>query len=64
VVFLDNKVFLFEFKLDKSTQEALQQIKTKNYFAQFQAQAKEIYLIGVNMVSERKEMEDFEVECV
>ncbi|NJL13868.1 MAG: AAA family ATPase [Microscillaceae bacterium] len=62
VVLIDDKVFLFEFKLDKSPQEALAQIKQKNYAAQYQGQHKEIYLIGVNMVSEQKEMEDFGVE--
>jgi Predicted AAA-ATPase/PD-(D/E)XK nuclease superfamily len=64
VVFVDNKIFLFEFKLDQSVAKALAQIKTKNYYRQFQGQGKDIYLVGVNMISDLKEMEDFLVEKI
>ncbi|TAH18271.1 MAG: AAA family ATPase [Cytophagales bacterium] len=62
IVFLENKVFLFEFKLDQSSQRAMEQIKERNYFAPYLGQGKEIYLIGVNMMSEHKEIEDFLIE--
>jgi len=62
IVFLENKIFLFEFKLDQSSQKAMEQIKARNYFAPYLGQGKEIYLIGVNMLSERKEIEDFLIE--
>ena len=64
IVFIDHQIFLFEFKLDKSAKEALEQIKAKKYFAPYIGQQKEIYLIGVNMVSNQKEGEDFSMEKV
>ncbi|MCU0446496.1 MAG: ATP-binding protein [Microscillaceae bacterium] len=64
VVFIQNQIFLFEFKLDKTAQEALDQIKTKNYYAQFVGQGKTIFLIGVNMTSQSKEIDEFLIEMV
>jgi hypothetical protein len=62
VVFLGNKVFLFEFKLDKSAEDALAQIKAKNYHASFLGAGKEVYLIGANMTSAQKRIDDFCIE--
>lgn len=64
VVFLGNKVFLFEFKLDKSAEEALAQIKNKNYYVPYIGAGKEVYLIGVNMTSEKKQIDDFLIEKI
>ncbi|TAE15043.1 MAG: AAA family ATPase [Bacteroidetes bacterium] len=64
VVFWGNKVFLFEFKLDKSAEEAIAQIKAKNYYAPYQGVGKDIYLIGVNMTSAQKQIDEFLVEKV
>jgi Predicted AAA-ATPase/PD-(D/E)XK nuclease superfamily len=64
VVFAKNAIFLFEFKIGKTPQEALAQIKERNYAAQFADHNKKIYLIGANFDTEWREMEDFEVEEV
>lgn len=64
IVFLGNKIFIIEFKLDQSAEKAMEQIKEKKYFAPYLGQGKEIYLIGINMVSHKKEIDDLLVESV
>ncbi len=44
----NNAVFLFEFKVNKTPEIALKQIKDKQYFEKYLQPNKEIYLIGVN----------------
>ncbi|MBQ9786988.1 MAG: PD-(D/E)XK nuclease domain-containing protein, partial [Lentisphaeria bacterium] len=41
-------VFVFEFKLDKSEEIALSQIKEREYFRRYMNSGKKIMLIGVN----------------
>jgi len=61
---LDECVYCFEFKLDKSAQEAIRQIRDRDYLARYQSQDKSIYAIGVNFSSERKEVEEIAWEVV
>ena len=44
----ENFVFVFEFKLNKSDEIALQQIKERDYFRRYMDSGKKIILIGVN----------------
>ncbi|MBQ4329881.1 MAG: PD-(D/E)XK nuclease domain-containing protein, partial [Lentisphaeria bacterium] len=44
-------VFVFEFKLNKSDEIALQQIKERDYFRRYMNSGKKIILIGVNFDS-------------
>ena len=44
----ENFVFVFEFKLDKSSEVALSQIKEREYFRRYMNSGKQIMLIGVN----------------
>ena len=44
----ENFVFVFEFKLDKSSEVALSQIKEREYFRRYMNSGKKIILIGVN----------------
>ena len=41
-------VFVFEFKLNKSDEIALQQIKERDYFRRYMNSGKKIFPIGVN----------------
>ena len=50
--FIDDKVFIFEFKVD--TQGALEQIKAKNYHQKYMSDYSEIYIIGVEFDSVRR----------
>jgi len=48
-VFIDDKVYIFEFKVDQ--QGALDQIKDKNYHQKYKSDYSEIYLVGVEFDS-------------
>ena len=47
-------IFIFEFKLDKSADEALRQIEDKGYAQPYAADPRRLYKIGVNFNSERR----------
>lgn len=47
-------VYLFEFKLDKSADEALAQIEDKGYAAPYKADPRKVLKIGVNFQSEKR----------
>jgi hypothetical protein len=52
-----DKVFIFEFKLNRSAQSALKQIRENGYYKQFLEQNKEIYLIGIKFSGAKKNVE-------
>jgi Predicted AAA-ATPase/PD-(D/E)XK nuclease superfamily len=54
VVFTDERIFIFEFKIDQSAEIALQQIHTKDYASLYRASGKPITGIGVNFGSKTK----------
>jgi hypothetical protein len=65
VVFLESKVFVFEFKVVELTEKgsALQQIKEKKYYEKYldpSVEDREIYLIGVEFSKEEKNITNFE----
>ena len=47
-------IYIIEFKIDKSAQEALQQIKEKGYYLPFTTDPRPTILIGVNFSSETR----------
>lgn len=55
-------VFIFEFKLNVSAKVAVKQINRKDYAAQFAADARKVYKIGVNFNSEIRGIENWVVE--
>ena len=64
MVEFDDKVYCFEFKLDRSAQEALEQLKSRGYTDKYRSTGKKIILIGVNFSSEKREVDEFAVEVV
>jgi hypothetical protein len=52
-------VYIFEFKFNKTAQEAIDQIHKKNYAAKYQASGKIITGIGVNFNAENKQIDDW-----
>lgn len=54
-------IFILEFKLDKSAEEAIAQIKDRGYYQSFKADGRPIYLMGINMTSEKKEIDTIAV---
>ena len=59
VVDVGNEIYLVEMKLDKSADEALQQIKDKGYAEKYRATDKRITLIGINFSSKTRSVEEF-----
>jgi len=62
VLFYENRIYIFEFKLDESAEKALAQIHEKSYYLPYEHQGKEIYLVGINFSSEAKKVENWLVE--
>ncbi len=64
LVQLDNAIYAFEFKLDKTAEIAIQQIKNKGYLEPFRNENKPLIAIGVNFSTEMKAVEKILVEEV
>ena len=55
-------VYIFEFKFEKSADEALQQIKDKNYAEPFRTSGKKIFLVGANFNHSIRNIDEYKVE--
>ena len=55
-------VYIIELKLDKSAEEALQQIKDNHYDRPFQTDHRKLFLIGVNFSSDTRTAEKWLIE--
>ena len=55
---IDNLIYTIEFKV--GTEDALQQIKDKNYAQKYLVENKTIYLVGINFDKEKKNISRFE----
>ena len=64
VVESDERVFVFEIKVDKSAAEALAQIKARGYAEPYRALGKPIHLIGLNFKAETHSLDDAVVETL
>ncbi|NUU95804.1 ATPase AAA [Marinitoga sp. 1135] len=60
VIDFNDRIYLFEIKLDQSAEEALKQIKEMKYYEKYAG--KEIYLIGMNINSEKRNIENYIIE--
>lgn len=61
IVETDDHIYIFEFKRDKSADEALQQIEEKGYALPYSADSRTLYKIGVNFNSETGEIDGWKV---
>jgi hypothetical protein len=59
---LKERIFLFEFKLDGSAADAIQQIKTHNYAQKYRLTDKPLTLVGVNFASDKRTISEWQVE--
>ena len=62
VVKTPSHIYVIEFKLNRSADEALQQIKDKGYAEKYRADPREKVLLGVNFSSELKTVEGWKTE--
>lgn len=58
----EGHIYAFEFKLDKTAEEALQQIKEKGYLAPYADSPKQKIAVGVNFSTEEKQVVEWLVE--
>jgi len=56
VVEVADHIYLFEFKLDKSAEDALQQIRDRRYDEKYRLKGKPITLVGANFSSEMRQV--------
>ncbi len=56
---LKDYVYIFEFKLNGSADEALRQIQEKNYAKTYLADKRKVICIGVNFSSETRTIEEW-----
>ncbi len=61
-VFIDDKVYIFEFKVD--SKGALNQIKEKNYHQQYLSRYNQIYILGVEFDSKKRNIVNYEWERI
>ena len=64
IMITKTNVYIFEFKVDKSAEEALQQIDNKMYYERFIPLNKPIYLIGVNFDNERRNIGEYLIKML
>lgn len=64
VVETRDTVYLFEFKLDKSEDEALEQIKHKKYYKKYENSGKRIMLVGANFDFETRRLKSYQKQAV
>jgi hypothetical protein len=63
VVEVSDHIFIFEFKLDGSEEEALQQIKDRGYYQKYQLKKKPMTLIGANFASAQRQVVKWKEEA-
>lgn len=57
-------IYLFEFKINRNAECALDQIKEKEYFRKYQHSGKRIILVGANLNMETRQLDDWKQEEV
>ena len=62
MVMTQNYIYIFEFKIDKSAEEALRQIKEKGYHKPFATDSRRTILLGVNFSSETRGISEWLIE--
>ena len=61
IVKTQNYIYIIEFKLDKSADEAIQQIEDKQYARPFEHDGRHIYKIGVNFSSHTRRIDEWKI---
>jgi len=61
VVEVDERIYIFEFKIDKSPQDALAQIKDRTYYQKYQQRNKPITCVGANFSTDKRNIDGWAV---
>jgi len=62
VIHTDQAIYVLEFKIDKTAEQALIQIDEKGYANPYKGQGKPIIAIGINFSSEKREVAEWKVK--
>lgn len=62
VVETNDRVYIFEFKVGRSPQKAIDQIEEKKYYEKYLANKKEIVLVGVNFSISKRNVKSWEIK--
>ena len=62
IIETDKEVFIFEFKLDGSAKDALEQIERQQYALPYLTDSRTVHKIGVNISSVSRTVEEWEVQ--
>ncbi len=61
-ILTSNFVYIFEFKIDSTAEEAFAQIIEKGYAVPFESDPRNIFLIGANFSTETRTLDDWKIE--
>lgn len=64
LIFVDERCFLFEFKINQPAKKALAQILEKEYYVPYQQEGKEIWCIGVSFDTKKRKVVDWVKETM
>ena len=59
-MFLPNSIIIIEFKVDHGSEAAIEQIKTKKYCEKYALDGRDIYMIGMNFDSKKRNIVNFD----
>ncbi len=59
-----NIAYIIEFKLDKSAEEALNQIKEKKYYEKYEKEGNKLHLLGINFSSNERNITEWKEEVL
>ena len=62
VVWEKSAIYIFEFKMDKSAKEAMEQINSKDYPIAYKSDGRKIVKVAVNYSSEKEQLDDWIIE--
>lgn len=64
VIELKDRIYIFEFKLDKCAQDALDQINQRGYAEKYAPEQKKLHLLGVNFSTEVRNIESWLLQTI
>ncbi|BBE31799.1 ATPase AAA [Tepiditoga spiralis] len=62
IVIEEDIIYIMEIKIDKSAEKALTQIKEMKYYEKYKG--KEIYIVGININSEKRNIDEYKIEKI
>lgn len=64
MILTDRYVYIFEFKINGSAEEAMAQIHEKRYYAPFEADPRTIILIGANFLTSTRNLDHWIIQTL